>query len=99
MMVGRPISDLYVKSTVQPGPITLEVRHLSRAKPERGGNALFDISFNVRAGEIVGLAGLVGSGRTDLARCSFGVDHRDSGEILIDGLPVNITTPRDAIRA
>ncbi len=99
MMVGRAVSDLFVKSTAEQGSVVLEVRHLSRARPERGGNALFDISLDVRAGEIVGLAGLVGSGRTDLARCIFGVDKRDSGDILINGRPVDIDSPRDAIRA
>ena len=52
----------------------------------------------MRAGEIVGLAGLVGSGRTEIARAIFGADHFDRGEILIEGQPVTIRSPRDAIR-
>src|SRR5262249_30874572 len=76
-----------------------EVRHLSQSKSEQGGNALFDISFKVRAGELVGLAGLVGSGRTDLVRCIFGIDQRLSGDILVNGTPVQISSPQDAIRA
>src|SRR5258707_733741 len=99
MMVGRSVTEFFAKSEAEVGRIVLDVRHLSRARPEGGGNALYDISFTVRAGEIVGLAGLVGSGRTDLARCIFGVDHRDSGEILVEGQPVTINNPRDAIRA
>jgi ribose transport system ATP-binding protein len=59
---------------------------------------LSDVSFSVRAGEIVGLAGLVGSGRTEVVRSIFGADHFDRGDILIEGQPVRITSPRDAIR-
>ncbi|HVO69151.1 MAG TPA: sugar ABC transporter ATP-binding protein [Aggregatilineaceae bacterium] len=99
MMVGRPVSEFFAKDQAIQGEVALEVRHLSRSKSEQGGNALHDISFSVRAGEIVGLAGLVGSGRTDLARCIFGVDRRASGEILVGGRPVPIHSPRDAIRA
>jgi inositol transport system ATP-binding protein len=99
MMVGRPVSEYFAKDAAERGEVALEVRHLSRSNSEQGGNALFDISFDVRAGEIVGLAGLVGSGRTDLARCVFGVDHRESGDILIGGQEVEIRSPRQAIRA
>jgi len=79
----------------------LEVRNLSKEKDPNNPNAvgLSNISFNVRAGEIVGLAGLVGSGRTDLARCIFGVDRRTSGEIFINGNRVAVHSPQDAIRA
>jgi ribose transport system ATP-binding protein len=59
---------------------------------------LKDVSFQVRAGEIVGLAGLVGSGRTELARAIFGADRFDSGEILVNGQRVEIGSPQDAIR-
>jgi ABC-type sugar transport system ATPase subunit len=55
------------------------------------------VNFTVRGGEIVGLAGLVGAGRTELARCLFGADSVDSGEIILDGTPVKIRTPGDAV--
>jgi ABC-type sugar transport system ATPase subunit len=77
------------------------VRNLSKDKDPNNPNAvgLSNISFNVRAGEIVGLAGLVGSGRTDLARCIFGVDRRTTGEIFINGSRVAVHSPQDAIQA
>ena len=92
MMVGRELVTLFPKEPVEIGPPVLEVRHLSRA------GALDDISFVLRRGEIVGLAGLVGAGRTELARALFGADPIDAGEIRIDGRPVRIRSPRDAIR-
>lgn len=103
MMVGRNIADLYEKTgaTYDPAaPYVLEVRGLSRtgSAQDAAQIVLHDVSFGVRAGEIVGLAGLVGAGRTEVARAIFGADRFDSGEILIDGKPVTIATPRDAIR-
>ncbi|MBL8126179.1 MAG: sugar ABC transporter ATP-binding protein, partial [Chloroflexia bacterium] len=103
MMVGRNIADLYEKTgaTYDPGaPYVLEVRGLSRTGSAQDATqiVLHDVSFGVRAGEIVGLAGLVGAGRTEVARSIFGADKFDRGEILIDGQPVNISTPHDAIR-
>ena len=101
LMVGRRLEDLFQKedSQVSERPV-LEVRGLSRTGTRRDPSAIVlkDISFQVRAGEIVGLAGLVGSGRTELVRAIFGADHYDSGEILIDGQPVTIRSPQDAIR-
>ncbi len=103
MMVGRHISDLYEKTTqsydISSRPV-LEVRGLSRTGSVRDAAqiVLSDVSFSVRAGEIVGLAGLVGSGRTEVVRSIFGADHFDRGDILIDGQPAAITSPRDAIR-
>ena len=91
MMVGRDLGSLFAPEKGDPGPVRLEVRGLRRA------GVLHDVSLTVRAGEIVGLAGLVGSGRTELARCLFGVDPYDSGEILLDGRPVTIRSPRDAV--
>jgi ribose transport system ATP-binding protein len=58
-----------------------------------------DVSFAVHRGEIVGIAGLMGAGRTELARCVFGADRPDRGEILVHGTPVDIGSPRDAVRA
>ena len=71
----------------------LEVRGLTR----RG--VVEDVSFAVRSGEIFGLGGLVGSGRSELVNLIFGADRRDSGEILIAGRPVRIRHPDDAVRA
>jgi ABC-type sugar transport system ATPase subunit len=103
MMVGRNLSDLYEYTEPAYDPATspvLEVRNLSRTGTVRDAAqiVLSDVSFSVRAGEIVGLAGLVGSGRTEVARSIFGADHFDRGEILIDGQPVRIQSPRDAIK-
>jgi ABC-type sugar transport system ATPase subunit len=91
MMVGRDLSRLFTEARLSDAPVRLEVRGLSR----RG--VLHDVSFSVRGGEVVGLAGLVGAGRTELARCLFGADAINSGEIVLDGSVVNIRTPGDAV--
>lgn len=75
MMVGRDLSRLFTEARLSDAPVRLGVRGLSR----RG--VLYDVSFSVRGGEVVGLAGLVGAGRTELARCLFGADAINSGEI------------------
>ncbi|MCX6833974.1 MAG: sugar ABC transporter ATP-binding protein [candidate division Zixibacteria bacterium] len=90
-MVGRPIRDEFPKTPAAQGQYALEVRHVS-------GGPVRDVSFWVRDGEVLGIAGLVGSGRTDLLRLIFGADRRTTGEIMRDGLPVDIRSPRDAIR-
>jgi ribose transport system ATP-binding protein len=72
--------------------VVLEVRNLTR------GRALEDVSFTLRRGEILGFAGLIGAGRTEVARAIFGADPIDSGAILVRGKPVRIRTPRDAVR-
>ena len=92
MMVGRDLSHLFVQARSASGPVRLEVRGVRRA------GVLDDVSFSLRPGEIVGLSGLVGSGRTELARCIFGADPRDAGEFLVDGRAVAIRSPRDAVR-
>ena len=109
LMVGRPLGDLFrpeeaerrleVLTDRSPAPV-LEVRHLSRTGTVQDESAIVleDVSFSVRPGEIVGLAGLVGSGRTEIARAIFGADDFDRGEMLIDGKPVRIRSPRQAIR-
>jgi ribose transport system ATP-binding protein len=74
-------------------PVALEVRNLSR------GTAVRDVSFDVRKGEILGFAGLMGAGRTEVARIIFGADPRDAGEILVAGQPVNIRSPHAAVEA
>ena len=63
------------------------------------GKRLVDVGFSVRSGEILGVAGLVGAGRTEMAKTVFGADRRDSGEILVENKMVNIRTPHDAIQA
>jgi rhamnose transport system ATP-binding protein len=78
-MVGRELDTLFPKSEVAPGEVVLEVRGLTRA------GVFHDISFDVRAGEIVALAGLVGAGRSEVARAVFGVDRRDSGTVRLAG--------------
>ena len=94
MMVGRNLEDLYGKATERKiGRTVLEVRNLNQ------GKRLKNISFKARSGEILGVAGLVGAGRTELAKAVFGADPRDSGEILVDNKPVKIKVPRDAIEA
>ncbi len=94
LMVGRPMGDHFPpRRPIAPdAPVRLEVRGLSAA------SAVRDVSFRVRAGEIVGLAGLVGAGRTETAEALFGLRRRDGGEIRLDGRPVAPRTPQDAMR-
>ncbi len=91
MMVGREIDQLFPKEEIPRGETVLEVRGLTR------GSRVQDISFEVKAGEILGIAGLVGSGRTELAQTIFGITPATSGEILIDGKPVTVGSVREAI--
>jgi len=99
-MVGRSMQSLFERRNgATPGETALEVRNLSSSSSLASASVhLTDISMNVRAGEIVGLAGLVGAGRTDFARILFGENLGITGEILVDGKPVKINSPRDAIR-
>lgn len=92
MMVGRDLSEQYPKDLIPRGPEVLRVEGLTQ------GTRLSDISFSAYAGEVLGIAGLVGAGRTELVRAIFGADAIDSGTILIDGRPVRIHSPQDAIR-
>jgi rhamnose transport system ATP-binding protein len=91
-MVGRAVS-LFPRSAAHIGDVLLDVRGLTRI------GAFRDITFSVRAGEIVGLAGLVGAGRTEVARVLFGLDRADSGEVLLDGKRVSFKTPSAALKA
>ena len=93
LMVGRELDQTYPKVLAEPGRPVLEVRNLGR----RG--VLENISFTVHAGEVVALAGLVGSGRTEIARCLFGADPWSGGEVHLDGKPFHPGSPGDAIRA
>ncbi len=93
MMVGRTIFEAAPEiPEVQNPEVVLEVRHLNR------GRHIRDVSFSVHRGEIVGIAGLIGAGRTEVARAIFGADPIESGEILIHGRPVRIQAPSDAVR-
>jgi ribose transport system ATP-binding protein len=91
-MVGRELKETYPArsgSSIKEH-VLLETRHLS-------GNGLKDISFSVRRGEILGFAGLIGAGRTELAELLFGVKSKNAGQILFKGTEINPKTPRDAI--
>jgi ribose transport system ATP-binding protein len=93
MMVGRTIFEEATEARQDAqGDVVLEVRHLNRGRMVR------DVSFELRRGEILGFAGLVGAGRTEVARAVFGADRADSGEILVHGMPVRIASPADAVR-
>lgn len=91
MMVGRAIDEQFPKLEAELDGVALEVRGLSTAE------LLRDVSLKVRKGEVVGLAGLVGAGRTELARAVFGADRRSEGQILVEGKEVDIGHPGDAI--
>jgi rhamnose transport system ATP-binding protein len=91
-MVGRAVT-LFPKIEAPTGDVLLEVSGLSR------GEVFRDVSFSVRAGEIVGMAGLVGAGRTEVARVLFGIDRPDTGELRLGGRPVTFRSASDALRA
>jgi rhamnose transport system ATP-binding protein len=94
-MIGQPLELTFPPKSPPPAdaPVVLEARGLTRA------GVIEDVSLAVRSGEIVGLAGLVGSGRSEIARAIFGADRIDGGEIHVEGVPVRIRAPRDATRA
>ena len=93
MMANRDISEHYPAKTRRAGAEILRVEHVTR------GDRLRDVSLTLRRGEVLGIAGLLGAGRTELARVIAGADIPDTGRIVIDGAPVRIRHPRDAIRA
>jgi ribose transport system ATP-binding protein len=93
MMVGREINKEIYDSSKQIGEVVFEIKSLSR------GDVLKDISFTIRKGEILGLAGLQGAGRTELGRAMAGADKIDAGEIVIRGKTAHIRTVRQAIKA
>jgi ribose transport system ATP-binding protein len=90
-MVGREVTSIYQRDAVPPGDELLRVQNFNR------GDVLKDITFSLRAGEIVGLGGLMGAGRTELCRAIFGVDLIDSGKIFVAGKEIKIRTPGKAV--
>src|SRR3954447_3515307 len=92
-MVGREVGDLFPKTPAEIGDVVLDVQGLETAGEFHG------VSFEVRAGEIVGLAGLVGAGRSEIARAVFGVAPYDAGSVTLFGKPIPRRDPRAAIRA
>jgi ribose transport system ATP-binding protein len=93
LMVGRELKEKFPKISTQKGAEVLKVSNLSTKK------LLKNVSFNLHAGEILGVAGLVGAGRTEMARAIFGLDHIESGEIIVNDKKLTISKPRDAIKA
>jgi len=93
LMVGRDLKTLYEKAPATPGAVSLRVENLRRQGVFEG------ISFSVRSGEIVGLAGLVGAGRTEVARAIFGIDKLDSGKVWLKEQAVHFASARSAVRA
>ena len=91
LMVGRSLDGLYPHHQTAPGEVVLKVDSLSRE------GAFKDVSFELRAGEILGFGGLVGSGRTEIARVLFGIDQPSAGTMTLDGAPVSFASARDAM--
>ena len=91
LMVGRDLKDIFNKEEVEFGETVLEIKNFSRKKEFQ------NVSFDVRAGEIVGMAGLMGAGRSETMMSLFGVTKLDSGEVYIRGQKVDIKEPKDAI--
>ena len=91
MMANREVEEIEFESPKEKGKVVLEVKNLC-------GNGLKDISFSVREGEIFGLGGLLGAGRTEIARLIFGADKLESGQIFIDGKETQIGSPKEAVK-
>ena len=91
-MVGRTLSETFPESSGKIGEIVLQAEHITNSK-------VHDVSFSVRKGEILGIAGLMGSSRTELVRAVFGADRKSGGRVLIHGREVRIASPKDAVAA
>jgi ABC-type sugar transport system ATPase subunit len=91
MMIGRELNQIFPKIAVPIGAVVLEVRNLRRE------GVFEDISFHVRRGEILGISGLMGAGRSEVMQAVFGIERIDGGEFFVDGKPVVIRSPKDAI--
>lgn len=92
-MVGREIKEKFPRVECEKGKKVFEVKNIN------AGRMVRDVSFELYEGEIVGFAGLMGAGRTETTRAIFGVDQKQSGELILDGREITINNPRDAIRA
>ena len=92
MILGRELRDVFPSRKPPQDRVLLEVKNLNR------GHVVKDVSFQLHAGEILGIAGLVGAGRTELARLIFGADRKHAGEMIIEGEPIHIKSTKDAIR-
>ncbi len=92
LMVGRELTHMFPKTAAKLGPVVLSVRGLALA------GVFSDVSFDLRRGEILGVAGLVGAGRTNIAETIYGVTPATAGEVRIDGQAVRVTSPLDAMR-
>ena len=92
LMVGRTLDQQFHKTKHRLGEVLLRVENLSRS------GEFENVSFEVRSGEVLGFAGLIGAGRTEVVETVFGLHHSDEGEIYIEGKKVSIRSPRDAIR-
>ena len=93
LMVGRELTDLFPKEEAEIGDVVLSVQGLNR------GTVVKDVSFELHRGEILGLAGLMGAGRTEVLETIFGIEKADSGEVVLNGKTLRIKQPSDAIRA
>lgn len=93
LMVGRTMDQMFPKQEVGIGEVVLAVKGLSRGKLVR------DVSFELRRGEILGFAGLVGAGRTETVRALFGIDPKDAGEVYLEGKRIELDSPRASVRA
>lgn len=93
LMVGRDVANLYPRADSEIGEVMLRAEGIS------SGDAVRDVSFEVRTGEILGLAGLVGAGRTELARAVFGARQLDAGTVVLNGRTLRVGSPDEAIRA
>ena len=89
-MVGRELSEAYPKRKTEQGDVALELRNLT-------GNGVKNISLKAYNNEVLGVAGLVGAGRTEIMKVVFGAEHRQWGKVLVNGQEVNIKTPKDAM--
>jgi len=90
-MVGRELTDFFPERTAHIGDVLVQVKGLS------SGAGIHDIGFEIHRGEIVGMAGLVGAGRTEVARAIFGADKKTAGQVILDGRELKIESPTDAI--
>ena len=93
LMVGRELTDLFPKEEAEIGDVVLSVQGLNR------GSVVKDVSFELHRGEILGLAGLMGAGRTEVLETIFGIEKAESGEVVLNGRALRIKQPSDAIRA